>query len=252
MRICAVQYRPITGDIAANIARHLSVIELAVAEGVDLIFFPELSLSGYEPLLAKNLATEGSDSRLDMFQRRSDTGDIWIGVGLPLAAESGVQIGMVWFTPNGPRRVYAKQQLHADEFPFFVPGHGQLLLEVKGLSLAPAICFESLQHAHAEHAANLGADVYLASVAKPARGIGRAVVHYPDIARKHHLHVLMANGVGPSEDFVSAGQSAAWNHCGEILAQMDDESEGMVTLDTATGEASGRAIPWNVTIQNLS
>ncbi|MCL7931592.1 hypothetical protein M8006_16675 [Halomonas sp. ATCHA] len=48
----------------------------------------------------------------------------------------------------------------------------------------------------------------------------------------------MANCVGPSDDFISVGQSAAWNVRGELLAQMDAESEGLVVLDTVGGRAS--------------
>jgi len=243
MKICAIQFCPVAGDMAANIARHLRFIELAAAEGVDLVFFPELSLTGYEPRLAKQLATHASDSRLDRFQERSDAGGIAIGLGLPLASEGGVQIGMVWFTPRESRRSYAKQLLHFDELPFFVPGDSPLVLEMGGLSLAPAICFESLQPAHAESAAKLGAQVYLASVAKPARGISQAALHYPAIARQHRMHVVMANSIGPSDDFVSAGQAAAWNDHGELLVQMDGESEGLVTFDTSTGDARMRSTP---------
>lgn len=243
MKICAVQHRPIAGDIAANTAKHLKFIELAIAQSADLVFFPELSLTGYEPCLAKSLATDKSDSRLDIFQQRSDARNIIIGVGLPISAGCEVQIGMVWFSPSGPRRDYAKQQLHSDEVPFFVRGNGQLLLEAAGHTLAPAICYESLQPKHAEDAANAGADIYLASVAKPAGVMAKAVLHYPAIARKHNLHVIMADCVGPSDNFVSVGQSAVWNNRGELLAQMDSESEGIIILDTATGQASIRVSP---------
>ena len=236
MKISAIQYQSVAGDIDANIARHLKFIELARAQGTGLVFFPELSLTGYEPQLAEQLATTVEDPRLEVFQQRSDAGNMVIGVGLPLAVEGGVQIGMVWFAPHEPRRTYAKQQLHADELPFFVPGTSQLLLKAGGVSLAPAVCFESLQPDHAATAADLGASVYLASVAKPARGLARAVLHYPEIARKHGMQVIMANGLGRSDNFIGVGQSAAWNHRGELLAQMDDASEGIVILDTERGE----------------
>ena len=238
MKICAVQIRPIAGEIAVNIVRHLNFIEFAIAQEANLAFFPELSLTGYEPRLAKSLATDKTDHRLDKFQQRTDAHNIIIGVGLPISAESKVQIGMVWFAPNAPRRDYAKQQLQDDELPFFVRGNGQLMLNVAGHTLAPAICFESLQPKHAEDAANMGADIYLASVAKPARVMAKAVLHYPAIARKHKLHVIMSDCVGPSDNFMSVGKSAAWNNRGELLAQMDCESEGIIILDTATDQAS--------------
>lgn len=118
MKISAVQFCPTSGNIASNIAKHLAYIELAIGQGADLIFFPELSLTGYEPHLAKSLASNQSDPRLDIFQQRSDSHNLMIGVGLPILTGDQVQIGMIWFTPNVPRQTYAKQQLHADEIPF--------------------------------------------------------------------------------------------------------------------------------------
>lgn len=102
-----------------------------------------------------------------------------------------------------------KTKLHPDEHPYFVAGHEQLLLERQGFKLTPAICYESLQMDHANDAAALFSDMYLASVAKPVGGIAKAMKHYPIVARRHNMFVMMANCVGPSDDFLSVGQSAA-------------------------------------------
>lgn len=242
MKVCAAQLRPVAGEFATNAAKHLELIELAAAHRADLVYFPELSLTGYEPRLAKSLASDAADHRLDVFQGYSDADNLIIGVGMPIAVGSAVEIGMVWFAPNAPRRTYAKQQLHVDELPYFVPGNGQLVLERAGRKLAPAICYESLQMEHADGAAALAAEVYLASVAKPASNLARAMVHYPAVARRRNMFVVMANCFGPSDDFVSVGQSAAWNARGELVAQMDAESEGLVVLDTASGTASAHEL----------
>ena len=237
MRICAAQLRPVAGDVACNLAKHLKLIELAVAHGADLVYFPELSLTGYEPRLAKSLATNEADSRLDPLQECSNAHNLLVGAGLPISFESGVRIGMVWFSPMAPRRTYAKQILHDDELPFFVRGETQLVLKAERHTLAPAICYESLMSEHSENAAKLGADIYLASVAKATGGMAKAMSHYPQVAHKHNMWIVMANGVGPSDDFVSVGQSAAWDRNGQVLARMDEDSEGVVLLDTATGKA---------------
>jgi predicted amidohydrolase len=242
MKISAVQLQSVKGDIEANLAKHLAFIDVAIAQRADLVFFPELSLMGFEPQLAQSLATDITDRRLDRFQYRSDAHNIMIGVGLPLAVESGVQIGMAWFVPRTPRRSYAKQQLHADELPYFVAGDQQLLLETSAHRLAPAICYESLQLGHADRVAKLGADVYLASVAKPASGMARATEHYPAIARRHNLHVILSNAIGPCDNFISVGQSAAWNRQGQLLIQMDEQSEGILMMDTISGKASIHAL----------
>lgn len=242
MKVCAAQLRPTAGDFATNLARHLELIELAAAQGAAVVFFPELSLTGFEPRLAGSLVADVADDRLDRFQAYSDGNNLLIGVGMPVTAGSGVYVGMVWFAPGEARRLYAKQQLHADEHPYFVPGPEPLVLDKGGHRLAPAICYESLQMDHADGAAESAADIYLASVAKPAAGLAKARVHYPDVARRHAMFVIMANSVGPSDDFVSVGQSAAWNARGELLAQMDAESEGVVVLDTTDGSAGVKAL----------
>ncbi|HMC85327.1 MAG TPA: nitrilase-related carbon-nitrogen hydrolase, partial [Chitinophagaceae bacterium] len=72
MKICAAQIRPIKGDIQTNIENHKRLIELAFSYQAETIIFPELSLTGYEPALAKELAINENDSRLNEFQSMSD------------------------------------------------------------------------------------------------------------------------------------------------------------------------------------
>lgn len=50
------------------------------------------------------------------------------------------------------------------------------------------------------------------------------------------MTVLMANCLGPSDDFVTVGQSAIWNRHGELVGQLNDEQEGLVMIDTKTDE----------------
>ena len=84
MKICVAQTRPIKGDIQSNIHNHKKLIDLAVSSGAEIVIFPELSLTGYEPTLAKELAINEDDSRLDDFQKISDTQQITIGVQMHL------------------------------------------------------------------------------------------------------------------------------------------------------------------------
>lgn len=91
---------------------------------------------------------------------------------------------------------------------------------------------------HADDAAGLSSEIYLVSVAKPVEGLAKAMKHYPAVARRHNMFVIMSNCVGPCDDFFSVGQSAVWNVRGELLAQIDADSEGLVVLDTSSGKAS--------------
>ncbi len=234
MKICIAQTEPIKGNVSANIEAHKRFIELALTLNADAIFFPELSLTGYEPELAKKLATNQNDNRLDIFQELSDKNNIIIGLGLPTKTESQIRISMIIFEPNEPRKTYSKQQLHADEFPYFENGLGQVIIKTNDKKIAPAICYESLQTTHSVNAFKLGADVYLASVAKPANGVKKAFDYYPRVAKQYAMPVLMANCVGFCDNFLSVGHSAVWTKEGELVGQLDDKTEGILIFDTET------------------
>ncbi len=49
MKISIALTKPIKGDIEANIETHKRFINLAVSNGANAIFFPELSITVYEP-----------------------------------------------------------------------------------------------------------------------------------------------------------------------------------------------------------
>lgn len=234
MKICLAQIKPIKGDIQSNIHHHKIWINLAVSKGADLIFFPELSLTGYEPKLARVLATNQEDKRLDEFQTISDTKSITISVGLPTKDKFGVRISMILFQPNKERITYSKQYLHQDELPYFVQGQQQVILIMDSIKIAPAICFESLLPDHAEKVFNSGAGIYMTSVAKSAKGVAKAYGHYSRIAKRYSMTVLMANCLGHCDDFESVGKSSIWNKNGLLLGQLDDAKEGILGVDTDT------------------
>lgn len=231
MKICLAQVKPEKANINTNIENHKKWIHVAISEKVDLIVFPELSLTGYEPKLAKELAIDQNDERLEEFQIISDHNEIVIGVGIPIKSQLGILISMVFFQPNRTRQTYAKQILHSDEKPYFIEGSEQIILTVQNIKIAPAICYESLQPEHTENAKKLGAELYLASVAKSQSGIDKAFEHFPKIALKYSMPTLLCNYIGHCDNFESAGQSAIWDINGKLIGQLD-ESEGLLIYDT--------------------
>jgi predicted amidohydrolase len=235
MKICVAQTKPIKGDIAGNIAAHKKLIGLAVANSADAIFFPELSITGYEPELAKELATDPGESRLDVFQEISNENNITIAVGMPTKGMNGILITMIIFQPHLPRQAYSKQHLHSDEIPFFINGNSQTFLSNGDVKIAPGICYETSLAPHWENAHKNEANIYVASVAKTAAGLDRSAKAFPELAKKYSMHVLLSNCIGPSDNFISAGKSAIWDNTGILLAQLDDIHEGILIYDTANG-----------------
>ncbi|WP_109302410.1 carbon-nitrogen hydrolase family protein [Aquimarina sp. AU474] len=234
MKVCVAQIKSEKGNISNNIENHKKWIDIAVSNKVDLILFPELSLTGYEPKLAKKLTLDQNDSRLDIFQEISDLNNITIAIGLPTKSKSGVCISMTFFQQKLPKKIYSKLKLHPDEFPYFIAGKEQVILTIKHKKIAPAICYESLLPKHIDNANTLGAKLYVASVAKTQNGIEKALTHFPKMAKKYNIPIFMSNCIGFCDNFEGAGQSAIWNEKGELIGQLDHKNEGILILDTET------------------
>lgn len=234
MKIGIVQTRPVKGDVGANLADHQRWAGLAVEKGVDLLVFPELSITGYEPSLAGELAMTKEDPRFEGLQRISDRYGIYLGIGAPVRGEEGVMIGMVILRPDRERLLYAKQYLHSDEEPFFVPGKEQVFLSLDDHKIAFVICYELSVPEHSVNAYSHRANIYLVSVAKTAAGLEKAAETLAGIACTYSMTVLMANSVGECADGLCAGGSMVLDDQGEALAVLDDQEEGMLIYDTAS------------------
>jgi predicted amidohydrolase len=242
MRICAAQTRPVKGDVQTNIANHKKLIDVAITDRAETVIFPELSITSYEPELAKELAIDPSDSMLDDFQRISDTKLITIGVGVPTKNNKAVSISMVLFQPGKARYVYSKKYLHSDEEPFFAIGQSSAGLIGDEANIALAICYELSVPEHAEAAVRSGAKFYLASVAKSAGGVEKAAQRLSEVAKKYSIPALMANCVGPSDNFESVGKSSVWDETGSLLGQLNNTNEGILIYDTETKEIVKRMV----------
>ena len=242
MKIGVAQTRPVKGNIQSNIFNHGKIIDVAVFHGADAIFFPELSLTGYEPKLAKELATEQDDIRFKEFQIISDSKNITIGVGMPTKANPGILISMIIFQPHCPRQTYSKQYLHPDEFPYFVNGHQQLFLNVCNRKVSPAICYELSVPEHVDYASENRTEIYLASVAKTLIGVEKAIETLSGIAKKYSMITLMSNCVGVCDSSECGGQTSIWNDQGVLAGQLDNTSEGILIIDTQTKEVTKKRI----------
>lgn len=232
MKICAVQTIPIKGNVERNIENHLRLIDLAIENNVQLIFFPELSLTGYEPELAKDLAVQLTDERLDVFQTISDSHKIIISVGIPTKSDSGTLISMIIFSPDKERQIYSKQHLHPGEGNYFSTVQNFVQLSIEDKKISFAICYETSVETHSEYAFKMGSDIYLASVLNSVNGLEADINRLSGIAEKYGMTVLMSNYAGQSGGYKCAGKTSAWNNQGKLVGQLNDKNEGLLIVDT--------------------
>lgn len=237
MKIGIAQIKPVKGSIEQNLNNHIKIINKAAEKKADLMMFPELSLTGYEPELAMKLRTTESDKRLDSIQELSDQNKMIIGVGLPTVTDDKIFISMVIFRPAKERITYSKQHLYPTETGIFTAGYNPLVICVdRDHIIAPAICCELSHEEHQRNACQNHATIYIASVLNSVNGVDADIKKLSEIAKRYKMHTFMANYIGHSGGYECAGKSSIWDNKGELIAQLDTETEGILIYDTISKE----------------
>lgn len=236
MKIAAAQINPVKGDIPKNIENHKILIKAASDQNVDLVIFPELSVTGYEPELAEQLSIHYEDPVLDVFQKMADENNIIITVGMPTKADGKLFISSIIFQPGKTRDIYSKRNLFSTETGIFSRSESFCQLNLLQNKISLAICYDLSDPKHSQEAYEAGSNVYTASVLNSVNGIGDDLVKLSDIAKKYHMHVLMANFTGESGGYECAGKSSVWNNNGSLLGQLNRENEGLLILNTENNQ----------------
>jgi len=228
--LAAAQSASVAGDLAANLRTHLEFIAAAADAGVDLLLFPELSLTGYEPSLAAALALDPADARLLPLRAACQKAGLTAIVGAPVRSPAGLHIGALILGADGGCRVHTKQYLHPGEAPPFVAGSGGALLDLEGLQGALAICADSNHAAHADAARARGADLYLVSAVIGPTGYAADSARLVGHARRLGVPVLLANHGAPTGGYACVGRSAFWLADGHCLVAAPGDGAQLVVV----------------------
>jgi len=233
--IAAAQVASVRGDIDANVATHAAAIEAAASHGVTVLVFPELSLTGYEPDLAEELAITATDSRLAPLQGLARRHDLDVIVGAPLLNGTGKPtLGAILFTPDGATRCYSKMHLGSRERTSFSAGGEPLAFTSRGRTIGIAICADASQPSHPQAYADSGSSIYAAGVFLNAEWYLTDMPRLAAYAARYRMLVVMANHAASAGTHRSVGRSAAWTPDGTLLVQADGAESCLVIA------ASGR------------
>ena len=123
-RIAAAQSISVAGDIAANVLIHTRFVTAAHQCGVDLLVFPELSLSGYELPQLRDCLLKPADTCLAPIRNLVRQTGMTVVVGAPFLQENRPVPSIAAFTffLDGTSSVYCKQHLHPGEDQYAAPG----------------------------------------------------------------------------------------------------------------------------------
>ncbi|MGK9041238.1 amidohydrolase [Rhizobium sp. SA279] len=213
LRVTLVQ-----ADLAwENIERNLQQFDrhLDGIEATDLIVLPEMFTTGFSmnPKVAEPMDGQAVNWLLET-ARRHDA-DI---VGSVAIAEDGRYFNrLIWARPDGTLIHYDKRHLftYAGEHEHYTPGQAQQLIELKGWSIAPFICFDLRFPVWSRNRGQYDAAIYIASW--PARRASHWKTLLPARAIENQSYVIGVNRIGiDGNDLSYDGDSMVIDPLGEI------------------------------------
>jgi predicted amidohydrolase len=227
--LAAAQIAPWRNDFAGNLARHLSLIEIAADRGASVIVFPEMSLTGYERELAGDHAFEVNDERLTAIAAITAQRDIIALAGGPVRIGCDLYIGCLIFGSSGATMAYTKKYLHEGEELFFsTEADNDPILDVRTERLACAVCYDIENSEHPRSAVARNATVYCAGIFYSPTGVQHAHEVLQSHAQRHSMAVVMANFCGRSWNMQAGGRSAIWSADGTKLAEASECRESLL------------------------
>jgi len=237
------QIKPVFGRKEKNLKRALTILEASSDLGIDLIVLPELFNTGYafrdrrELEKLSEAIPDGLTSRTLMtFAEERDT---YICAGISERHRNNYYNSAILVGPSGPRGLYRKSHLFAEEKRWFEPGNtGFRVFSVKGTKVGIIICFDWLFPESVRTLALRGAEV----VCHPAN----LVLPYCQTAMlgtaiQNKVFIITANRIGIERGLRFTGRSQIIGPDMRVLAR-SRLSEDLKAVDVNPADARNKHI----------
>jgi predicted amidohydrolase len=250
IRVGLAQIDARLGDLEHNLAHHLEWIRRARGEGVELLVFPELSLTGYRLLhLTPRVALQPASSPV-IARLREAAPEMEIVVGCVEEDERGFLFNSALLLAGGEithvhRKLYLPTYGIFQEGRFFGQGRRLALAEVAGNPFGILICEDFWHSDPAERLARAGAKLLCVVSASPGR-VGPGPMppsqeEWESLTRASALlntaWVLYCGRVGWEEGSFYTGGSHVVRPGGEVLVRAPYLDEHLLVADIDLREA---------------
>lgn len=248
LRILMAQTNPTVGDLAANRAQIIEIINNKQTEH-DLIIFPELALTGYPPedLLFRKEFHQAIIENLKQIQ--AVTKDCYVLIGHPSVDQKNCYNSLSILHDGKIITQYQKQNLPNyeifDETRYFTPGpKNPCLLNIKKYSIGICICEDAWRLGPVEDLIANGASIIVSINASPFDT--SKYQKRETLLKSHAQHgvaIIYVNQIGGQDELLFDGQSLAMDHQGKICARAPAFKEDLCTIELEGKKLSGPIAP---------
>jgi NAD+ synthase (glutamine-hydrolysing) len=248
MRLALAQINTVVGDLDGNSALILDRLQEAKRQEADVVFFPELAVTGYPPedLLLRPSFVQAAQRKAEEIARAAR--GIVALVGVPWF-DRDLYNACAVCAAGEIRALYRKRFLPNygvfDEDRYFAPGRELVLLEHGGTLIGPTICEDMWQPGPpATELALAGAQVLTNISASPfhvLRDREREEM-FATRARDNACFVAFCNAVGGQDELIFDGHSLVIDEEGRVIARGPGFEEALLVVDIEPADAVGRRL----------
>ena len=242
------------GDLAGNVARCLTAVQSAAAQGADIVVLPEMVITGYpiEDLALRpsfQMASEDATQKFAESLKSAGLGSILVFVGY-LRGTNDTEAKTLGVPRGGPMNCaaviydgavhasYAKHHLPNygvfDEYRYFVPGNSSVLVRAFGVDIAVAICEDLWQDGGpVSQVKRNGAGLLVVLNGSPYErdkdDVRLALVSQR--AKEANATLAYVNMVGGQDELVFEGDSIIVSEIGDVLMRAAQFESDMLVAD---------------------
>jgi len=237
-RIALAQINPIVGDITSNTYKILDYVQRARQLNVDLVAFPELSITGYPPedLLFKKSFLQANVAAMNSIIEASEDVAVVVGYveqdGTDLfnSAALGYQGRYI----DSYRKIFLPNYGVFDEERYFKKGDVCPVYEINGTQVGINIC-EDIWYSMGPTVlqCGAGAEVIVNINASPFHA-GKRIEREAMISDRSCVHQVFlgyANTVGGQDELVFDGSSVVVDYAGSIMTRGISFDEDLIVAD---------------------
>lgn len=237
IKLGLVQFNPVVGDVFGNVERMCQIIDEAKVHGVDLLAFPELSVTGYPP---EDLLYQESfiQSNLEAIKRiLKVTDNICVIVGFVDKQESLFNASCV-IKNQKVLGIYHKQILPNygvfDEQRYFVEGQSEFVFTINDVCVATNICEDIwFPEGPTKNQKDQGAEFIININASPYH-TEKKIMRETELAsraKENDVPIAYINMVGGQDELVFDGNSFIVNNNGNVIARGSSLNEELIITD---------------------
>lgn len=236
VKVAGVQFKGVLGDVSANTKRAVELVHEAAAAGAKIITFPELFSTGYNLRVLgyefRNLAQTVEGETITALRQAAKELGVYIiaPIALQKTMPGVVYNSAVTIDDKGEViSIYDKNHLCGGEKLYFAKGHAYPVYDTPYGRVGVMICYDAGFPEVARILALQGVEILLCPSAWCYPDVDLWHINMPCRALENSVYLVAVNRVGEEEyDMRHAGASMICDPRGRILAELDNENEGIV------------------------